>query len=159
MYVLTFVNARTKLCLTILAAMGLLIFPYDALASGALSGGGGTGLPFEEGIGALWTSISEFVAPIAVALGVIVGIILFTRGSAGAAVYSLFGFALIGGIALGITEIFNVFGWDGATLDSTKPSFNSIFNIPQAIVLGMLALLTISTLTVLINRKHSAKGV
>ena len=96
----------------------LLFFPKDALASGALSGGGGSGLPYEEGVGVLWTSISQFVAPIAVALGVIVGIILFARGSAGSAIYSLFGFALIGGIALGITGIFDAFGWDGATFEA-----------------------------------------
>lgn len=101
-----------------LIALALMLTPTEALATGALSGGGGSGLPFEQGVGVIWTSISQFVAPIAVALGVIVGIILFTRGSAGAAVYSLFGFALIGGVALGITQIFNVFGWDGATLGS-----------------------------------------
>ncbi len=96
----------------------VLLRPSEAYASGALSGGGGAGLPYEQGVGIIWTSISQFVAPIAVALGVIVGIILFARGSAGAAIYSLFGFAMIGGVALGITEIFNAFGWDGATLTS-----------------------------------------
>ncbi len=96
----------------------MFLLPSEAHASGALSGGGGAGLPYEQGVGIIWTSISQFVAPIAVALGVIVGIILFARGSAGAAIYSLFGFALIGGVALGITEIFNAFGWDGATLNS-----------------------------------------
>ncbi len=101
--------------LTTLALIFTLI-PEQAFASGALSGGGGSGLPYEQGVGVIWTSISQFVAPIAVALGVIIGIILFARGSAGSAIYALFGFALIGGIALGITEIFNVFGWDGATL-------------------------------------------
>lgn len=99
-----------------LFTLAILISPKEVFATGALSGGGGSGLPFEQGVGVIWTSISQFVAPIAVALGVIVGIILFARGSAGAAVYSLFGFALIGGVALGITQIFNVFGWDGATL-------------------------------------------
>jgi len=100
-----------------------LLLPTQALASGALSGGGGSGLPYEQGVGVIWTSISQFVAPIAVALGVIVGIILFARGSAGAAIYSLFGFALIGGVALGITQIFSVFGWDGATVNPTdKPA-------------------------------------
>lgn len=102
------------------------LLPTEALASGALSGGGGSGLPFEQGVGVIWNSISQFVAPIAVALGVIVGIILFARGSAGAAVYSLFGFALIGGVALGITQIFNVFGWDGATIGSFHET-----NIPE----------------------------
>lgn len=100
-----------------LIAIALLLLPTEAFASGALSGGGGAGLPYEEGVGVIWRSISEFVAPIAVALGVIVGIILFARGSAGSAIYSLFGFAMIGGIALGITEIFGVFGWDGATVN------------------------------------------
>ena len=100
----------------------LLMGPTEAFASGALSGGGGSGLPYEQGVGAIWTSISEFVAPIAVALGVIIGIILFARGSAGSAIYALFGFALIGGIALGITEIFNVFGWDGATMGTYSPT-------------------------------------
>lgn len=103
-----------------LGALILLIIPSEALASGALSGGGGSGLPYEQGVGAIWKSISEFVAPIAVAIGVIAGIILFARGSAGSAIYALFGFALIGGVALGITEIFNVFGWSGATLDSIQ---------------------------------------
>ena len=102
--------------LALLGALLLFLFPEQALASGALSGGGGSGLPYEEGVGAIWRSISEFVAPIAVALGVIIGIILFARGSAGSAIYSLFGFALIGGIALGITQIFSVFGWDGASI-------------------------------------------
>jgi len=100
----------------------LLSSSTDAFASGALSGGGGTGLPYEQGVSAIWTSISEFVAPIAVALGVIIGIILFARGSAGSAVYTLFGFALIGGVALGITEVFNVFGWSGATIGSFSDS-------------------------------------
>ena len=98
----------------------ILLLPSEAFASGALSGGGGSGLPYEQGVGAIWRSISEFVAPIAVALGVIIGIILFARGSAGAAIYSLFGFALIGGVALGITEIFNVFGWSGATINTVS---------------------------------------
>jgi len=102
----------------IICAAILLLLPTNAFASGALSGGGGSGLPYEQGVGVIWTSISQFVAPIAVALGVIVGIILFARGSAGAAIYSLFGFALIGGVALGITQIFSVFGWDGATVNS-----------------------------------------
>ena len=102
----------------ILALLALILVPESAFASGALSGGGGSGLPYEQGVGVIWTSISEFVAPIAVAMGVIIGIILFARGSAGSAIYTLFGFALIGGVALGITEIFNVFGWSGATLDS-----------------------------------------
>lgn len=104
----------------------ILILPLDAFASGALSGGGGSGLPFEQGISAIWTSVSEFVAPIAVALGVITGIILFTRGSAGSAIYALFGFALIGGVALGITEIFNVFGWDGAVIEISSQNSSSI---------------------------------
>ena len=104
-----------------LAAM-LLLLPSEAYASGALSGGGGAGLPYEQGVGAIWRSVSQFVAPIAVALGVIIGIILFARGSAGAAVYTLFGFALVGGVALGITEIFNVFGWDGATVNVRAPA-------------------------------------
>lgn len=108
------IHTRSKLPFLILLA--LLLFPTDAFASQALSGGGGSGLPFEQGVGVIWSSISQFVAPIAVALGVIIGIILFARGSAGAAIYSLFGFALIGGVALGITQIFNVFGWDGATI-------------------------------------------
>lgn len=114
--------------LVAIAVVGIIvILPGEAFASGALSGGGGNGMPFEQGVGAIWTSISEFVAPIAVALGVIIGIILFARGSAGAAIYSLFGFALIGGVALGITEIFNVFGWDGATLDSkSMPAIESV---------------------------------
>ena len=102
-------------CVTLFVVLFLL--PTTALASGALSGGGGSGLPYEQGVGVIWTSVSQFVAPIAVALGVIVGIILFARGSAGAAIYSLFGFALIGGVALGITQIFSVFGWDGATVN------------------------------------------
>ncbi len=100
----------------------LLFAPTEAFASGALSGGGGSGLPYEQGVGVIWTSISQFVAPIAVALGVIIGILLFARGSAGSAIYALFGFALIGGIALGITEIFNVFGWDGATMGTFTPA-------------------------------------
>jgi len=103
----------------------ILFLPTEAHASGALSGGGGAGLPYEQGVGIIWTSISQFVAPIAVALGVIVGIILFARGSAGAAIYSLFGFAMIGGVALGITEIFNAFGWDGATLTSVHAVIQS----------------------------------
>jgi len=107
-----------KLTLTAITLLLLLFAPIEAFASGALSGGGGSGLPYEQGVGVIWRSISEFVAPIAVALGVIVGIILFARGSAGSAIYALFGFAMIGGIALGITEIFNVFGWDGATMGS-----------------------------------------
>ena len=107
---------RNLFILALLTGFFLFLFPEQALASGALSGGGGSGLPYEEGVGAIWRSISEFVAPIAVALGVIIGIILFARGSAGSAIYSLFGFALIGGIALGITQIFSVFGWDGATI-------------------------------------------
>lgn len=100
----------------------LLLLPSQAYASGALSGGGGAGLPYEQGVGVIWRSVSQFVAPIAVALGVIIGIILFARGSAGAAVYTLFGFALVGGVALGITEIFNVFGWDGATVNIAAPA-------------------------------------
>ncbi len=116
-------NAKLTFIATGLAAICLLLFgPSEAFASGALSGGGGSGLPYEQGVGALWTSISEFVAPIAVAMGVIIGIILFARGSAGSAIYALFGFALIGGIALGITEIFNVFGWDGATMGTFSPA-------------------------------------
>ena len=103
-------------------ALMLLLFPSEAHASGALSGGGGAGLPYEQGVGVIWRSVSQFVAPIAVALGVIIGIILFARGSAGAAVYTLFGFALVGGVALGITEIFNVFGWDGATVNISAPA-------------------------------------
>ena len=109
-------NNQALLLVSSFALLTLFVYPNEALASGALSGGGGSGLPFEQGVGVIWNSISQFVAPIAVALGVIVGIILFARGSAGAAVYSLFGFALIGGVALGITQIFNVFGWDGATI-------------------------------------------
>lgn len=110
----------------ILALAMIVALPHEAFASGALSGGGGSGLPFEQGVGVIWNSISQFVAPIAVALGVIIGIILFARGSAGAAVYSLFGFALIGGVALGITQIFNVFGWDGATVGTFDQS-----NLPE----------------------------
>ena len=105
------------LMLTSALVVLLLIVPTQAYASGALSGGGGSGLPYEQGVGVIWRSISQFVAPIAVALGVIVGIILFARGSAGAAIYSLFGFAMIGGVALGITQIFSVFGWAGATIN------------------------------------------
>ena len=106
----------------------LVLLPSEVHASGALSGGGGAGLPYEQGVGAIWRSVSQFVAPIAVALGVIIGIILFARGSAGAAVYTLFGFALVGGVALGITEIFNVFGWDGATVNVSAPAaYESVF--------------------------------
>lgn len=110
----------------------LFCFPTEALASGALSGGGGAGLPYEQGVGAIWRSVSQFVAPIAVALGVIIGIILFARGSAGAAVYTLFGFALVGGVALGITEIFNVFGWDGATINCGAPAAQESSLLPEA---------------------------
>jgi hypothetical protein len=109
---------RYSFVITSLTLLTAFLIPSEVFASGALSGGGGSGLPFEQGVGVIWNSISQFVAPIAVALGVIIGIILFARGSAGAAVYSLFGFALIGGVALGITQIFNVFGWDGATIGS-----------------------------------------
>jgi hypothetical protein len=115
-----------KLLLAIFGIITVLFNPSESFASGALSGGGGSGLPFEQGVGVIWNSISQFVAPIAVALGVIIGIILFARGSAGAAVYSLFGFALIGGVALGITQIFNVFGWDGATVGTFDQS-----NLPE----------------------------
>ena len=121
------IQTAATVCLT-----AILLAPVDALASGALSGGGGSGLPFEQGVGVIWTSISQFVAPIAVALGVVIGIILFARGSAAAAIYSLFGFAIIGGVALGITEIFNVFGWDGATIGALTPSqLESIANLEE----------------------------
>lgn len=116
----------------LLLVAALFCFPADAFASGALSGGGGAGLPYEQGVGAIWRSVSQFVAPIAVALGVIIGIILFARGSAGAAVYSLFGFALVGGVALGITEIFNVFGWDGATIYGAAPAAQESTLLPEA---------------------------
>lgn len=109
--------------------LGFMLFlPPDAFASGALTGGGSTAaLPYETGVQAIWVSISQFVAPIAVALGVIVGMILFARGSAGAAIYSLFGFALIGGVALGITKVFSAFSWSGATIypDPATHSFIS----------------------------------
>lgn len=119
-------NNTALLLVSSISLITILTSPTDAFASGALSGGGGSGLPFEQGVGVIWNSISQFVAPIAVALGVIIGIILFARGSAGAAVYSLFGFALIGGVALGITQIFNVFGWDGATVGTFDQS-----NLPE----------------------------
>ena len=87
----------------------------EALASSALGGGAsGSDLPWEDGVNAIWNSIQNVVAPIAVAVGVVLGMILMARGSAGSAVYAMFGFAMIGGISLGIDRVFSTFGWSGA---------------------------------------------
>ena len=98
--------------------IGLLVFsfsPSEVFAStAALSGSrGGGGMPYEQALSAIWTSISTFVAPLAVGLGVIGGGLAFLKGNPGAAMYTLFGCAICGGLALMVNDVFQRFGWSG----------------------------------------------